>query len=161
MEALIKSVVDAPVANLCVLAGLVFLAIGVVGNISGKIQPGNPGRIAAGALGLLLLGYGVATHSTGLDQRQVSNGADKQPTAEPATRAFTQMQVDTNLLGGDYKGYDASTVEMCEAECKRDGKCRAWTFVRAGVQGPQPRCYLKDVIPAASSNSCCVSGNVK
>ena len=112
MEALIKSVVDAPVANLCVLAGLVFLAIGVVGNISGKIQPGNPGRIAAGMLGLLLLGYGVATHSTGLDQRQVGNGVDKQSTAEAPTRAFTQMQMDTDLLGGDYKGFDASTVEM-------------------------------------------------
>ena len=108
---LIKSVVDAPVANLCVLAGLVFLAIGVVGNISGKIQPGDPGRIAAGVLGLLLLGYGVATHSTGLAQPQVSDGFDKQSTAEPAPRAFTQIQVDTDLLGGDYKGFDASTVE--------------------------------------------------
>ena len=160
MEALIKSVVDAPVANLCVLAGLVFLAIGVVGNISGKIQPGNPGRIAAGVLGLLLLGYGVATHSTGRDEREVSNEVDKQSTAE-TTRALTPMQMDTDLLGGDYKGFDASTVETCEAECKRDDKCRAWTFVRAGVQGPQPRCYLKDVIPAASSNTCCVSGHVK
>jgi len=161
MEALIKSVVDAPVANVCVLAGLLFLAIGVVGNISGKIQPGNPGRIAAGALGILLLAYGVATHSTGLDQRPVGNGVDRQSTAEPGSRAFTQMQMDTDLLGGDYKGFDASTVEGCEAECKRDGNCRAWTFVRAGVQGPQPRCYLKDVIPAASSNKCCVSGHLK
>ena len=161
MEAVIKSVVDAPVANLCVLAGLVFLAISVVGNISGKIQPGNPGRIAAGALGILLLGYGVATHSAGLDQRQVGNGVDQQSAPEPGERAFTQMRVDTDLLGGDYKGFDASTVDMCETECKRDGNCRAWTFVRAGVQGPQPRCYLKDVIPAASPNTCCVSGHLK
>ena len=140
-----------------------FLAIAVVGDISGKIQPGNAGRIASGVLGVLLLGYGLVTHSAAAEQRQAVGTEVKKDTDAPETaaRSFTPMQFDTDLFGGDYTGFDGSTTEMCEAECKRDSKCRAWTFVKAGVQGPQPRCYLKDVIPAASSNSCCVSGHQK
>ena len=160
MENLIAHVLDAPVANLCLLSGLLFLTIAVVGNISGKIQPGSQGRIAAGVLGTLLLVYGIATHSTA-NAGSLAAGVDaagKHSTAE-TSRAFTAMQSDTNLYGGDYKGFDGSTAGLCEAECKRDPKCRAWTFVKAGVQGPQARCYLKDVIPAASSNSCCASGH--
>jgi hypothetical protein len=157
MEGLIGHVLDAPAANLCLVSGLVFLAIAVVGNISGKIQPGNPGRIASGVLGLLLLGYGITTHSAARGVDQIT-GATKPPAVDTG-RAFTPMQVETDLLGGDYKGFDGSTAGGCEAECKRDDKCRAWTFVKAGVQGPQARCYLKDVIPAASSNSCCTSGH--
>jgi hypothetical protein len=162
MDNLIGHVLDAPVANLCLLAGLLFLAVAVVGNISGKIQPGNHGRIAAGVLGVILLAYGIATHSTPgvVDSSQVSaQGIRNQVSAEIASRSFTPMQVDTDLYGGDYKGFDGSTAGLCEAECKRDVKCRAWTFVKAGVQGPQARCYLKDVVPAASSNSCCASGH--
>jgi hypothetical protein len=162
MESLIGHVLDAPVANLCLLAGLLFLAIAVVGNVSGKIQPGNNGRIAAGVLGVLLLVYGITTHSTagavGASPAG-AKGADRQVTAETASRSFTPVQGDTDLYGGDYKGFDGSTAGVCEAECKRDAKCRAWTFVNAGVQGPQSRCYLKDVIPAASSNTCCASGH--
>jgi hypothetical protein len=52
MQELIQHFIDAPLPNLCVLSGLVFLVIAVVGNISGKIQPDKAGRIAAGILGL-------------------------------------------------------------------------------------------------------------
>jgi hypothetical protein len=37
--------VDAPLPNVLVLAGLIFLGIGVVGKVSGKIDPGTTGRI--------------------------------------------------------------------------------------------------------------------
>ena len=47
MPELIQHFIDAPLPNLCVIAGLVFLVIAVVGDISGKIQPGKVGRIAA------------------------------------------------------------------------------------------------------------------
>ena len=77
------------------------------------------------------------------------------------SRSFTPAMANTNLFGGDYKGFDVTTAEMCETECKRDLECRAWTFVRAGVEGPQARCYLKGVIPPLSMNSCCVSGYQK
>jgi hypothetical protein len=160
MQELIKHFIDAPIPNLCVLGGLVFLAIAVVGNISGKIEPGKVGRIAAGILGSLLLIYGIASHANSdaeAKQRQ-------QPPTQPVPieeRAFTPMQVDTDLFGGDYQGLDIVSPDACQAECKRDTRCRAWTFVKVGAQGPQARCYLKDHIPAAKPNPCCISSSLK
>jgi hypothetical protein len=36
--------------------------------------------------------------------------------------------------------------------------CRAWTFVKPGVQGPQARCWLKHQAPEARPHPCCISG---
>ena len=160
MEELIQHFIDAPMPNLCVLSGLVFLAIAVVGNISGKIQPGKVGRIAAGILGSLLLIYGVVKHSDSDAEAQ----RRRQPPATPfpiEERVFTPMQVDTDLFGGDYQGLDIVSPDACQAECKKDTRCRAWTYVKAGVQGPQARWYLKDHIPAPTPNTCCISSSLK
>jgi uncharacterized membrane protein len=55
-------------------------------------------------------------------------------------------------------GTFGSPEYTCSETCQRDGNCKAWTFVKAGFQGPKPRCYLKNVIPRAFTNNCCVSG---
>ncbi len=69
--------------------------------------------------------------------------------------------------GGDYKNFDLNDpapnsfggpVDACRIQCEQDGACRAWTFVRKGVQGPKARCWLKNAIPRAVSNGCCTSG---
>jgi hypothetical protein len=62
--------------------------------------------------------------------------------------------------GSDYKLLDLHDTDptACQAACQSDKQCRAWTYVRPGVQGPNARCWLKDFIPAASSNECCTSG---
>ena len=61
--------------------------------------------------------------------------------------------------GGDYLNFaldgDAST---CRLACDRDRQCRAWTFVKGGIQGPLARCWLKNVVPAPRANPCCTSG---
>jgi hypothetical protein len=54
--------VDAPLANILILAGLVFLGVGAVGKITGKIEPDKTGRMMAGLLGLVLLIAGLVTH---------------------------------------------------------------------------------------------------
>lgn len=48
MSELITGIFSAPIATLFVVAGMVFLLIAVVGNISGRIEPGAKGRIASG-----------------------------------------------------------------------------------------------------------------
>ena len=62
MDELIKAVLAAPIANLFIVGGLVFLGIAVVGQISGKIEPGKTGRIASGVLGAILLVVGLVIH---------------------------------------------------------------------------------------------------
>ena len=66
----------------------------------------------------------------------------------------------TNRPGGDYRNFDLRTNDplACKAQCDGDGPCRAWTYVRPGVQGPAPRCWLKTSVPAARPDGCCVSG---
>jgi hypothetical protein len=62
--------------------------------------------------------------------------------------------------GGDYKNFDlpADQPSLCEQACNAEGQCKAWTFVRPGVQGASARCWLKNVVPPKQANTCCVSG---
>ena len=64
-----------------------------------------------------------------------------------------------DLLGNDYTRFPARTVFECRDACFADGKCLAWTFVKAGFQGADPVCYFKNPVPAtAYRNNCCASG---
>src|SRR5215475_2553891 len=79
MTDLLPHLIDAPLANILILAGLAFLAIGVLGKISGKIEPGTSSRVMSGVLGLALVFYGVHTHTTA--------DAATQPAAQAASKA--------------------------------------------------------------------------
>jgi hypothetical protein len=60
MGEIIRAVVSAPIANLVLLGGLIFVGIAIVGNISGKLELGRTGRLAAGVVGGLLLVVGLS-----------------------------------------------------------------------------------------------------
>jgi hypothetical protein len=62
MDALVKSVFTAPLATLLIIAGILFLLIAVIGNISGKIEPGEKARIISGVVGLVFISLGLAMH---------------------------------------------------------------------------------------------------
>ena len=68
---------------------------------------------------------------------------------------------NTDRPGSDYESYRMDDAHPCRAACVGDKRCRAWTFVRAGIQGPTGVCYLKRSTPAPVANTCCVSGTVK
>lgn len=78
---------DAPVANLLILAGIIFLAVGLfgrvggfLGKIFGAIEAGQGARVLSGCVGLALVIGGVVLHS------QVDSSKPGQTTAvnEPA-----------------------------------------------------------------------------
>jgi hypothetical protein len=65
--------------------------------------------------------------------------------------------------GGDYRNFDIqgagdAGAEACRAVCNRENRCRAWTFVKAGIQGASARCWLKSTVPSGRANPCCTSG---
>jgi hypothetical protein len=70
------------------------------------------------------------------------------------------MEMGVNRPGADYTSFDLPHPHphLCKEACMRDGRCRAFTYVNPGVQGPHPRCWLKGAVPAAEPNACCVSG---
>ena len=62
--------------------------------------------------------------------------------------------------GMDFRNFDAASDNpwLCESACNNDQRCKSWTYVKPGVQGPKPRCWLKTGIPPLRSNACCTSG---
>ena len=67
--------------------------------------------------------------------------------------------------GIDRPGYDIENFNLSDAQpslcreaCSREELCKAWTYVKPGVQGTQARCWLKGAVPTARKSECCVSG---
>jgi hypothetical protein len=107
MADLLSHLVDAPLANILILAGLVFLGIGIVGKISGKIEPSTTGRIMSGLLGMALLIYGIYAHSS----------ADK---AGPARPKQGNSGPDS-ALSGDWRNDNPQTRGITRLEVRRKG----------------------------------------
>ncbi|MBL8323400.1 MAG: PAN domain-containing protein [Rubrivivax sp.] len=68
------------------------------------------------------------------------------------------IERSTNRPGGDYRGFVPATEAQCQSTCASEAQCRAWTWVAPGIQGPQARCWLKNVVPPPSRSDCCSSG---
>ena len=71
-----------------------------------------------------------------------------------------QMEQATDRPGQDYRSFDLSSPDpaLCQGACASEARCKAWTYVKPGVQGATARCWLKDTAPPATRNDCCVSG---
>lgn len=74
--------------------------------------------------------------------------------------SLAQLEENTDLQGMDYKNFDLSSPDpnLCAQECYNDSQCKAFTYVKPGCQGPNARCWLKNGVPAATSNECAISG---
>lgn len=72
----------------------------------------------------------------------------------------SEMEQDTNRNGQDYHGFFLPNPDpsQCQAACAMDHRCRAWTYVKPGVQGAQARCWLKNGVPAPIRDTNCISG---
>lgn len=79
----------------------------------------------------------------------------------PGEQAGADMIDNTDLPGSNYDRFRPRSPKDCQAACKNSWRCWAWTYVRPGVRGPAPVCYLKDAIPAPARSSCCISGKVR
>jgi len=68
-----------------------------------------------------------------------------------SAQSLPQVSIEqrTDRPGKDYKSFDAASPDArkCKEPCARDTSCKAYTFVKAGVQGRLARCYLKSGVP--------------
>lgn len=74
------------------------------------------------------------------------------------------IEFSIDRFGGDYRNLEVTadpTGSACEAACKGEDRCRAWTYVRPGYLGPAARCFLKEKITRPRHKPCCVSGVVR
>ena len=84
-----------------------------------------------------------------------------QDTNAQAGSRMSPMEWNTDRGGSNYNAFDLPTPDpaLCQDACLRDPKCAAWTYVQPNtIQGPRPRCWLKQSIPPSSQNPNCVSG---
>ncbi len=73
-------------------------------------------------------------------------------------------EVGYDRLGMDLPGMpiaDVTSARNCRIRCMKEHRCRAWTWVKPGFQGPGANCWLKSGIPWAKKNECCSSGTVR
>jgi hypothetical protein len=76
------------------------------------------------------------------------------------------LEVDIDRPGFDYKVFDIddTSPNLCEQACRKDRKCRAWTYVTPDFSGPKtsqkpkPKCRLKSGAAEARTDACCFSG---
>jgi len=81
-------------------------------------------------------------------------------TAQSAASSAAAMEMNTNRVGGDYREFELAKADpaACKASCDRESQCQAWTYVKPGGPGERAHCWLKETVPPANSEDCCVSG---
>jgi hypothetical protein len=82
------------------------------------------------------------------------------PQTGKAIQSDPGMEMDTDRPGMNYRSFDLDVPEpkRCQRTCQDDPKCKSWTYVKPGVQGPKARCWLKTGVPSAKPAQCCISG---
>lgn len=84
-------------------------------------------------------------------------GQDRGGSSQPGT-----IQPDTNRPGHDFHNFSPERPDpaLCRQACMEDPRCKAFTYVKPGLQGRQARCWLKDQAVAPVPDPCCSSGEV-
>ncbi len=75
----------------------------------------------------------------------------------PGRVVWIEDPPNTDRLGDDMRTAIVTSPIACQASCKRDSSCRAWTFRPASGWVPA-RCYLKDGFGSARNTTNMVSG---
>ena len=72
------------------------------------------------------------------------------------------VQPGIDFYGNDYDRRPLAVAAFgeCQRLCSEDNRCAAWTYVKPGFQLASAVCYLKNPIPAARNDNCCVSGKI-
>ena len=60
--------------------------------------------------------------------------------AQVAAQTNPNFEYGVDRRGGDYRSFDLQfdAPGLCAGQCVQEGQCRAWTYVKPGVQGPKP-----------------------
>jgi len=85
-------------------------------------------------------------------------GKPKQAVSTIASQYVMEQGIDRT--GDDYNDFDLASADpkLCADACMGEAKCKAWTYVKPGVQGDSARCWLKDRVPPPLNDENCVSG---
>jgi hypothetical protein len=128
MDELAKSIFTAPIATLFIVAGMVFLLIAIVGNISGKIEPGPKARLISGVLGVVFIGLGLAMHWLPKEPGRSESPVISAPQPKSAQ---SKTPPETSLTGAPVPKQDSSSGR--QSAQKQEALSSAIQTVYAGV----------------------------
>lgn len=81
--------------------------------------------------------------------------------AQPAQWTFDVDRWGSDIRSIELPGHVSATGDhnylACQLACDRESACMAWTFVKT-QKGQSTRCWLKNRVPPATANECCISG---
>ena len=73
-------------------------------------------------------------------------------------KADLKAEDKTDRPGFDINNFTVRGWQECERACAGESQCGGWSYARAGVQGPQGRCWIKSRAPNPVVNPGIVSG---
>jgi hypothetical protein len=146
---------DAPVANILILAGIIFLAVGLfgriggfIGSIFGNIEAGKNSRVLAGVLGVLLILGGAWLHEGGhkpaattpssTTPAQVASPAASTPlagTATPSANTAVPAEVPHEAPGTKARAVQSSPVKTIKPATPEESTA---TAARANSRASTP-----------------------
>lgn len=82
------------------------------------------------------------------------------PAPAPVSGFSSSFEPGINLPGSDYRNVamNDNYPSTCRDLCQKEDRCKSWTWVKAGLQGKKPMCWLKTAVPGALKNADTVSG---
>ncbi len=134
------------------------------------VEPGaESGEYAAGGMcrfyGEVPEAHQMAGHHSGLVYERVAFRVDP-PNLTVGPEHTSQYDSDevflpnVNLPGMDYANFEVTSnnYRECSTACAEDPDCRAYTYVRPGLQGTYGRCWLKTGVSARVADNNTASG---
>lgn len=119
----------------------------------------RPGRKNAEPLCHLKYGVPAPVHEPEHD-----SGVNTGVPSKMYTAVGTTLELGINRQGEDYYSFEQQEArpEVCREACFDDApNCKAFTYVRPGLQGTQARCYLKSGFSTPTFNAGTVSGTTQ
>jgi hypothetical protein len=134
---------------MALVAGLAFIVVAF--NMSQTAKNGNTGKTDGKTAG--------QDGNVDTERRRDPRGRDRSDNGKPGV-VMSEMELNTNRPGLDLVSHmlPKDDPAICRDYCRDDPRCRAWTYVKPGIQGPEPRCWLKSSVPPPFPDGNCVSG---
>jgi len=118
-------------------------------------------KIGLDGTSLTRLGLDCAASSQVFADAAVANGETIDPASLPPMAVIGQDRPGSDIpiaAGFGYGILQVANPGQCYQACGNQPGCKAWTYLKRGVRGSEPTCYLKSIVPAPKSDACCVSG---
>jgi hypothetical protein len=83
------------------------------------------------------------------------------PSVAAAQSRLFSFERGVDRPGHAYRVLQTPDAAHCSLACQAENRCHAWTYVIAEASnrsGTPSRCWLKNTVPRAANNDCCISG---